>query len=214
MEGPQLCGGVHAHLYPAVIHNQAPLCCYNGPGMPVLLAARLALQTGSAGGGWTPMLLCNLSRISIWPRELTRDYSTSSWSCFRVSRPCRTAPPRATVCFPFEEKRGRIIHVGRRKLGNRSGLILVYKYRRLSLVHICCALCDGHISAHGDTLLLWNAAMTSGCLISFASLKLKQLQLGVILFSGKFNNTTSANSRFIWNNLKHGFRKWAARYVT
>lgn len=63
-------------------------------------------------------------------------------------------PPRATVCFPFEEKRGRIIHVGRRKLGNRSGLILVYKYRRLSLVHICCALCDGHISAHGDTLLL------------------------------------------------------------
>ena len=118
---PQLCGGVRGHLYPAVIHNQTPLCCYNGPDIPVLLqclAACLVLQTGSVGGGWTPMLLCNLSRISIWPHTLTLDYSTSSRSCSDFQdAPHRRSP----CCLAFEEKRGRIIHMAAVKQGQTGG---------------------------------------------------------------------------------------------
>lgn len=89
------CSCASAYLYPAVIYNQT-LCCvvYNGLDAKVLsqsLAARLMLQTSSVGGGRRPMLLCNLSRISIWPGMLTPDYSTSSRSC--LDFPGTTEPP-------------------------------------------------------------------------------------------------------------------------
>lgn len=90
-----------------------------GPGVAALrpcLAARDRCRGDrEVSSGRTPMLLCNLSSISVWPPALTRDYSASHVVVYRVRR--RTPLRGLAVASPLMGSQAEVIRPAAGKRG-------------------------------------------------------------------------------------------------